>query len=448
MSIERDHNLTSFVEDAASELGVPGISVGVVVEGRELAATIGVTSTSDPLAVDEDTLFMIGSTSKTFTATALMSLVEDGLLRLSDRLIEHLPEFRLQDQQVAETVTVGHLLNHTGGWRGDLTSRTGWGDDALARALDDVAAAPQELPMGSFPSYSNSGFLLAGHLLATLRGTTFEQAVRELVLDPLGLTGSCYFPWELAHRRHAVAHVVQDQVATPVLPYPVERALGPAGGLNSSLRDQLAYARFHLDGTTTGTAPISEETRLRMQQPTVAARSTIEGIGLSWLLSHHGGVRLVSHGGNVSNLQTSTFVLAPDHGFAMTVMANTKHAAAIGGRALTWAVEHYLGIAPPPSLPTTAFDAADLVGLYDMGPFAWSLTNRGRQLFVEMKVPDDVPEEIRVAFMAPAKELVAVGEDVFALAADPVMPVLDVRRAADGTVEGIVHGMRFARRVP
>lgn len=82
-----------------------------------------------------------------------------------------------------------------------------------------------------------------------------------------------------------------------------------------------------------------------------------------------------------------------------------------------------------------------------MGPFAWSLTNRDGQLFVEMTVPDEVPEEIRIAFMAPAKELVAIEPDVYALAADPVMPVLDVRRTPDGTVEGIVHGMRFARRV-
>jgi hypothetical protein len=214
------------------------------------------------------------------------------------------------------------------------------------------------------------------------------------------------------------------------------------------LRDQLAYARYHLDGSTTGTAPLREQTRLLMQQPTVAARSTIDGIGLSWLLSQRGDVRLVSHGGNVSNLQTSTFVMAPEQRFAITVMANTKHAPAISAKVQAWALDHYLGIGAPAPLPTVPFDPTDLIGLYDMGPFAWSLTTRDSRLFVEMKVPDDVPEEIKVAFTAPPRELLAVDVDSYTDAADPVLPVLDVRRAPDGSVEGVVHGMRFARRVP
>lgn len=448
MQLERDAELTALVEDTASELSTPGVCVGVLADGRALVAPVGVTSTADPLAVDEDTLFMIGSTSKTFTATAVMALVDQGALALEDRVVDHLPGLRLQDERVAETVTVEQLLNHTSGWRGDLQADTGWGDDALERALDAVADAPQELPPGELASYSNSGFLLAGHLVATLRGSTFEQAVRELVLEPLGQSATHYFPWDVANRRHAVGHLVQDGTATPVPQYPIQRSTGPAGGLCSSLRDQLDYARYHLDGTTAGTAPLREESRLLMQQPTVTARSTIDGIGLSWLLSHHGDVRLVSHGGNISNLQTSTFVLAPDHGFAVVVMTNTKHGQAIGAKVQAWALERYLGVGDQPVLATAPFQPAELAGTYDLGPFGWSLTAVGEKLFVEMTVPDDVPEEVRIAFTTPARELVAVGADVFALASDPVAPVLDVRRAADGSIDGIVHGMRFARRLP
>jgi CubicO group peptidase (beta-lactamase class C family) len=445
--LQHDPDLTAFVEQTARELSTPGVGVGVLVDGRAFVAAVGVTSVANPLPVDQDTLFMIGSTSKTFTATALMALVDHGALTLKDRVIDHLPAFRLQDEEVAATVTVGHLLNHTSGWRGDLPPERGWGDDALERALDGVASAPQELPPGELASYSNSGFLLAGHLLATLRGTSFEQAVHELVLEPLGLTQTCYFPWEVAHRRHAVGHLLQDGTATPLPVFPVGRSTGPAGGLWSSVRDQLAYARYHLDGTTIESAPLLEETRLLMQQPTVTARSTIDGIGLSWLLGHHGDVRLVSHGGNISNLQTSTFVLAPDCGFAVTVMTNTKHGAAIGAKVQGWALERYLGVGPKPALPAVPFHAEDLVGSYDLGPFAWSLTTSDDRLFAEMTLPADASAEVQIAFTNPAKELVAVGPDVYALAADPVEPVLDVRRAADGSIAGIVHGMRFARRV-
>src|SRR5688572_681457 len=110
MDLERDRDLTAVVEELARELPAPGVSVGILVEGRALVATVGVTSTTDPLAVTEDTLFMVGSTSKTFTATALMALVDRGALTLKDRVVDHLPGFRLQDEQVASTLTVSHLL--------------------------------------------------------------------------------------------------------------------------------------------------------------------------------------------------------------------------------------------------------------------------------------------------------------------------------------------------
>lgn len=444
--MERDPELTALVEGLAAEHAVPGLSAGVLVDGRTLVATVGVTSTKDPLPVDEDTLFMIGSTTKTFTATALMALVDQGRVSLDDPVIEHLPGLVLHDEQVAKSVTVRQLVNHTGGWRGDLAPVAGWGDDALALAVQQLASAPQELPPGTVASYSNSGFTLAGHLVATLHGTSYEQAVRDLVLTPLGLSRSVFFPWEVANVRHAVGHVVTDGVATPVEPYPVSRAVGPSGGLVSSLRDQLAYARYHLDGTTPGTPPLSEPTRLLMQQPTVTARSTIDGVGLCWLLSHHDEVRLVSHGGNLSNLQTSTFVLAPDHGLAVTVMTSSSKGAVIGDRVLAWALSRFLGVGPKEPLPTQPFDAADLVGFYDLGPFGNELTLVEGRLFLQLRVPDDTPEELKRAFANPPRELVAVGPDVFALATDPTTPVLDVHRDDGGAVVGVVTGMRFARR--
>ncbi|MCU1586736.1 MAG: beta-lactamase [Frankiales bacterium] len=440
--------LAVLVEGLAADLAIPGVSVGMLVDGQQLVASAGVTSTKDPLPVDEDTLFMIGSTSKTFTATAVMALVDQGALTLKDRVIDHLPGLVLQDLDVAQSVTVGHLLNHTGGWRGDLITPPSWNDDTLERALDGVAEAPQELPLGELASYSNSGFSLAGHLLATVHGTSFEQAVRELVLDPLGLSSSVYFPWDVAHRRHAVGHTVQDGVATPVQIYPAGRALGPSGGLWSSVRDQLAWAAYHLDGSTDGTAPLLEETRLLMQQPTIASRSTIDGIGLSWLLKHHGDVTLITHGGNVSNLQTSAFAVAPAHGIAVTALTTGKHGMTVGAKVLGWALDRFLGIGPQPELPTIPFDAAELAGRYDLGPYCYLLTAEDGKLLSGLQLPDGLPEPVRIAFTAPPKELVAIGPDVFALAGSPTEPVLDVRRKADGTVDGIVFGMRFVRRVP
>ena len=447
LDIAQDPELSAFVAAKAEELHVPGASVGVVHGDRTYAATHGVTSTQDPLEVDLDTLFMIGSTSKTLTATALMVLVDRGTLTLKDRVIDHLPDFRVGDAEATQTVTVEQLLNHTAGWRGDALPQTGFGDDALARAMDVVAEGPQEYPPGRYVSYNNASLLVAGHLVATLTGTTYEEAVADLVLLPLGMTNTFASPWDTAQRRAAVGHVVTDGVATAVPIWPLSRAIVPAGGVLSSLRDQLAYLRYHLDGTTTGTAPLLEETRLLMQEPTADCRSTLTGVGLSWLLSDYGDRRMVAHGGNVSNLQTSAFHFLPDARLGVTVMGNSRYGAVLGKEVLQWAIEHYLGAPPRPHLPTLPLTPeliADYVGEYDLGPWSWGVTTQDGKLFTEMILPDGTSDEIRAAFAAPPTEMVLVGEDQLAPAAAPVEASADFVRDASGRVAWFRHGMRMA----
>src|SRR5690349_15613477 len=112
--------LRDAVASLAEELNLPGASVGVLHEGEEHYAYHGLTSVDNPLPVDERTLFLCGSTTKTFTATALMRLVEQGLVELAAPVRTYLPEFRVADQDAAASATVLQLLNHTAGWDGDF----------------------------------------------------------------------------------------------------------------------------------------------------------------------------------------------------------------------------------------------------------------------------------------------------------------------------------------
>src|SRR5881392_377984 len=111
------------------ELGVPGVAVGVLRDGRERHAGFGVTSVDNPLEVTPETRFQTGSISKTFTGTVVMYLVAQGLLELDRPVREYLPELTLGDPDAAARVTMRHLLSHTGGWEGDYFDDTGWGDD-------------------------------------------------------------------------------------------------------------------------------------------------------------------------------------------------------------------------------------------------------------------------------------------------------------------------------
>jgi len=449
-NLETDDALSAVVAEKAREHRVPGLSVGVLVDGRALAATHGVTSSTHPVPVDADTLFMIGSTSKTLTGTTMMRLVDEGRVALEDRVLDHVPDFAVGDPETTRTVTVGQLLNHTAGWRGDALPETGFGDDALALAVPIVAEEPQEFPVGRHASYNNAALIVAGRVIERITGLSFEQAVTDLVLAPLGMTSTFFHAWEIANRPHAIGHLLREDREEPVPGWLMSRAMAPAGGAFSSLRDQLAFAGYHLDGTTTGAPPLADKTRLLMQEPTVALRSTLTGIGLTWLLSEQSGVRLVSHGGNVSNLHTSAFHLAPDHGLALVVMGNSAGATVVGVELLAWCLEHYLG-APPrtprPTLPLTPELLSGYAGTYDLGPWALAVTAEDGKLYVQMVLPEGSAEELKLLFMKPPTEMALVGEDQLAPATSPLDATADFIRDESGTIRFLRHGMRVARRL-
>ena len=137
------------IPDALGRHRVPGVAVGITCDGQEFIRGFGVTNINHPLPVDEDTLFQIGSTTKTFTATAVMRLVEQGTLSLDEPIRSYLPSFKMRDPAVTEGVTIRHLLTHTAGWQGDFFPDTGNGDDALTKYVGLMAGLPQLTPLGT-----------------------------------------------------------------------------------------------------------------------------------------------------------------------------------------------------------------------------------------------------------------------------------------------------------
>ncbi|MGB9380342.1 MAG: serine hydrolase domain-containing protein, partial [Candidatus Binatus sp.] len=194
------------IPDAMARHRVPGVALGIVCEGREFMQGFGVTNVRHPLPVDEKTLFQIGSTTKTFTATAVMRLVEDGKLTLDQPIRTYLPDFTMRDPEVTTRLTMRHLLTHTGGWDGDFFPDTGNGDDALARYVRLMAELPQLTPLGTILSYNNAAFSLAGRVVEVVTGKTYEAALNELVLQPLGLKHSFLFPTDAMTHSFAVGH--------------------------------------------------------------------------------------------------------------------------------------------------------------------------------------------------------------------------------------------------
>lgn len=176
--------------------GTPGIAIGIVHGDNDVIAVDGVTNRNHPLEITADTLFQIGSITKTMTATVAMRLVEMGMLNLDEPVRHYLPAFQLQDEATAAAVTIRQLFTHTAGWVGDYFEDTGSGEDGLASYVANMATLPQQAPLGALWSYNNAAFSLAGRVIEVVTGQPYERTMQELLFDPLGMEMTFFFAGE------------------------------------------------------------------------------------------------------------------------------------------------------------------------------------------------------------------------------------------------------------
>jgi CubicO group peptidase (beta-lactamase class C family) len=447
--------LDAKIRAGMARYGIPGVAVGVLAQGREYVQGYGVTNVDYPVPVDGDTLFRIASITKTVTGTTVMRLVELGKLDLDATVRTYLPDFQTSDPSVASRVTLRQLLNHSAGWQGEYYEDMGPGDDALARYATGMARLPQLTPLGTVFHYNNAAVALAGHVIEAATGSTYERAVQTLLLEPLGLTHSRFFSDEIVGFNVAASHVVVDgQPVVAPASWPIPRTLHPTGGLISSARDQLRYARFHLGD---GTAP--DGTRLLMPASLGAMRSNpgpggtlhveLDGMGVTWHLRPSAeGVRIVQHGGDWGG-QHSSLIMVPDRGFALTVLTNSE-----GGPKLVrdlvvddWALQRFAGVSNLPAVPRalTPGELAPYEGRYERqaiqvdGAVVETLVElRGEQgqLHMRTRSDSDTVGEFRLAFYRDDYVLVRDGTGQLLGRADFV-------RDADG----LVAWLRFAAQL-
>ena len=351
--------LDAKIQASMRAYAIPGAAVGVLWDGREYVKGYGVTNVDHPVPVDGDTVFRVGSTTKTFTGTTIMRLVERGDVDLDAPVRRYLADFAVADPYASAQVTVRQLLNHSAGWLGDDYQDFGPGDDALARFVASMARLPQLTPPGEVFAYNNAALCAAGRIIEVVTGTTYEAAVRKLVIDPLELGHSRFSSDEIVGFNIAASHDVVDgkAVLEPSF-WPQPRSLAPTGGLVSSVRDQLNWARFHLgDGTAPdGTRLLSEQSLEQMRSkpgPGGTLVVELDGMGVTWMLRPTAqGPRIVQHGGTWPG-QISGFMMVPSRGFALTLLTNSQGGTALRDELFTddWALSLFAGVT---NLPATA----------------------------------------------------------------------------------------------
>jgi CubicO group peptidase (beta-lactamase class C family) len=385
-----DEALAGFVAETAERLGVTGAAVGVWADGRENFGCHGVTSVENPLPADQDTLFLLGSVTKTFTATAVMRLIADGKVALDAPVRRYVPELVLADERAADEITVLNLLNHTSGLDWGLIGDFGEGDDALARYVARLPELPLIAPPGTRASYSQAGFNLAGRIVEKVTGLTYERAVASLVLSPAGLSHSFFDRDDIMTRRFAVGHNRgEDGTLSIGRLWRRSRGDNPGGGIASSAADVLRWARFHLaSGGSTG------EVLRRMREPTVALRGSSLGdaIGIGWFLRDIDGVRTAGHGGS-ANGQFAELLLVPERDFAVVALGNEgPDGIPFNQEVVRWALRNYLGITErdPEPLPFDEARAREVAGSYQNEVMTFTIGIAGGGLKMEVRIKPEI----------------------------------------------------------
>jgi CubicO group peptidase (beta-lactamase class C family) len=328
--------LETIIETERERSNVPGLAVAVVKDGAVvLARGFGLRDRDAGLPVTDQTLFPIGSSTKSFTASLVATLVDDGLIDWDTPLREYLPGFRLYDPVATELLTARDMLSHRSGLpRHDLM----WIDNVTLTRADVVARLRHLPPNKAFREkwqYNNLMYITAGHLAEHFLGDTWEQAVRDRFFTKLGMTNTNF---SVVESQQSPDHATPYEDRADGLRSTPWRGLdlaGPAGSINSCVADMAKWAILNANGgEIDGRRVLSEAAVRELHTATMVLSATelssiadqypeahLYAYGMGWFLENYRGHTLVHHGGNIDGFSSMVSVLPAEH-LGVVVLTN------------------------------------------------------------------------------------------------------------------------------
>jgi CubicO group peptidase (beta-lactamase class C family) len=333
---------------AMQDWSVPGLAIAVVKDDSIwFARGYGVRSVDRAEPVDMNTLFGLMSPTKTFTTAALAILADEGRLTWDDRVVEHLPAFRVSDPRVTRELRVRDLVSHRSGYRDSprLWYRTGRDRRELIRRMAEVEPVA---PYGEEFHYNNLMYVVAGELIEAASGLSWDEFLRHRIFVPLDMPQTTTSHRPLATRENVAAPHARRLFNRfgPIRPIPYFDTdnVGPAGSIHTNVQEMSRWLRFHLrDGSVGGKQLLSPAAIRELRQPQIhigdpadeklggeraagPQRGYIESMayGLGWFTAEYRNRPIVWHGGGITG-QRSAVALLPEDGIGVVVLSNMHH---------------------------------------------------------------------------------------------------------------------------
>jgi len=333
-------DLDAFVQRVMRSFDVPGVSLAVVKDDAVVVAKgYGVRRLGEPTPVDGKTLFGIASNTKVFTATALGLLVEQGKLQWDAPVVNYLPSFQLYDPYVTRELTIRDLLVHRSGLglgAGDLL----WWPSSTYDRKEIVRRLRYIKPATGFRSayaYDNVLYLVAGEMIETVSGQSWEDFVSSRILSKVGMANS--------NVRHSAAaaggnvaspHAAVEGRVRPVAAFDSDNT-NPAGGVNSCAEDMAKWLKVLLnEGAVPGgarlfsaatwrelTTPVTPEPNGPPPPELPALRSNFRGYALGLEARDFRGYKVLTHTGGLPGY-VSRVLMIPDLKLGVAVLTNQE----------------------------------------------------------------------------------------------------------------------------
>ncbi|MEC5156912.1 serine hydrolase [Chryseobacterium sp. MP_3.2] len=353
-----EKKLDELIQSTLKTFDVPGISVGIVKDGKVIYSKgFGVSSLSTKQKMTDETLVGIASNSKGFTGTALAILADEGKLNFDDKVSKYIPEFKMHDAYVTQEITIKDLITHRAGLglgQGDLMFFPEGGNLSVNDIIHNVRYLKPENPFRTTLDYNNIMFIVAGEVIHRVSKLTWAEFIEQKILKPVGMNSSygSYSRAKAANVSNIIdAHAPVDGKAVQV-PHDWNETANAAGGIISNIKDMSIWAEFLINGFTTkdGKKLVSDKQiqqlwNLQISTPVPlknAYDSNFGGYGLGWFLTDVKGHKQVYHTGGLIGTVTQ-FTLIPDMKLGIIVLTNQQSGAAFS--AITNTVkDSYLGM--------------------------------------------------------------------------------------------------------
>jgi len=312
-----------YVRSEMTRLRIPGLALGIVHGDRIVEARGFGVADSSGRAVTEQTPFYIGSLTKSFTALAVMQLVEAGRIELDAPVRNYLPWFRVADREASERITVRHLLNQTTG----LSEKDGnhvWSSSAgLEEEVRALGNVPLAHPVGSHYEYSNHNFSIAGLIVEVVSGQSYADYVLQHILEPLGMEHST-----ASHARAMADGLAEGHYYMFGHPFPGVGPLPPsdlpAGLLIASVEDMTHYLIAQLNnGRYRSASVLSPQGISALHAPAAPMRMKGFRYAMGWAVGPVDGQLTVRHSGDTRYFH-SAMMLQPDTGWGVVLLANAS----------------------------------------------------------------------------------------------------------------------------